>query len=417
MAATDLLFQAGVVFAVLAVGGAVADRYGQSVIPAYIVAGIVVGPNVPQVFGYSFVLVETREFIDLLAELGIVFLLFFIGLEFNLERLAASRDRILGAGAIDVGINGTVGAAIGFALGFSALESLFLAGIVAISSSAIITKTLIDLGWIADPESETILGLLVFEDVVVAVYLAVVTAVALGGNGGGVGDVAGVDLASLDPTGGVGASIAVSLAVLLALVALAVWGTPLLERYLATDSNEQFLVRVVAAAAGVAGLALVLGVSEAVAAFFLGAAFGATDHAHRIERVITSERDLYAAVFFFAIGLETDPALVAGVLEPLAALAAITAATKLVSGYWGGRTYGLSERRSRRVAVAMVARGEFSLVIAALAARPEAGLPNGDTIAALAVGYVLVMGVLGTVLMGSSEALERRFFERRVDGG
>jgi len=414
MAPTDLLFQAGVVFAVLAVGGAVADRYGQSVIPAYIVAGIVVGPNVPQVFGYSFVLVETREFIDLLAELGIVFLLFFIGLEFNLERLAASRDRILGAGAIDVGINGAVGAAIGFALGFSGLESLFLAGIVAISSSAIITKTLIDLGWIADPESEAILGLLVFEDVVVAVYLAVVTAVAVGGNGGGgvggLDGVAGVDLASLDPTGGVGVSIATSLAVLLALVALAVWGTPLLERYLRTDSNEQFLVRVVAAAAGVAGLALVLGVSEAVAAFFVGTAFGATDHTHRIERVITSERDLYAAVFFFAIGLETDPALVASVLEPLAALAAVTAASKLVSGYWGGRTYGLSERRSRRVAVAMVARGEFSLVIAALAARPEAGLANGDTIAALAVGYVLVMGVLGTVLMSSAESIERRFF-------
>lgn len=395
MAATDLLFQAGVVFAVLAVGGAVADRYGQSVIPAYIVAGIVVGPNVPQVFGYSFVLVETREFIDLLAELGIVFLLFFIGLEFNLERLAASRDRILGAGAIDVGINGTVGAAIGFALGFSALESLFLAGIVAISSSAIITKTLIDLGWIADPESETILGLLVFEDVVVAVYLAVVAAIATsGGAGAGTTDLV--------------ISVGRAFAVLVALVLLAAYGTPLLERLLDTRSDEQLLIRVVAAAAGVGGLALALGVSEAVAAFFLGAAFGGTSHAHRIERVITSERDLYAAVFFLSIGLETDPALVAGVAGPLALLVLVTTASKLASGYWGGRAYGLSERRSVRVAVGLVARGEFSLVIAALATRPDVALPQGETIAALAVGYVLVMGLLGTVLMRYSGVIERR---------
>jgi len=410
MAPTDLLFEAGVVFAVLAVGGAVADRYDQPVIPGYIVAGVVVGPNVPQVFSYSFVLVETREFIDLLAELGIVFLLFCIGLEFNLDRLAAGRDRLLGAGAIDVGINGAVGVACGFALGFSGLESLFLAGIVAVSSSALVTETLVDLGWIADPESETILGLLVFEDVAVAVYLSVVTAVAVGGTGGGdVGSIAGVDA--------VWVTLALSVGVLGALVALSVWGTPLLDRYLRTDSNEQFLVRVVAAAVGVAGLALVLGVSEAAVAFFLGTAFGTTEHAQRIERAITSERDLYAAVFFFAIGLETDPALVADVLEPLAALAAVTAASKLVSGYWGGRMYGLSERRSRRVAVAMVPRGEFSLVIAALAARPDAGLANGDTIAALAVGYVLVTGVLGTVLADSSEGLERRFFAASADEG
>jgi CPA2 family monovalent cation:H+ antiporter-2 len=86
----------------------------------------------------------------------------------------------------------------------------------------------------------------------------------------------------------------------------------------------------------------------------------------------------------------------------------VTTASKLVSGYYGGRAYGLSERRSVRVAVALVARGEFSLVIAALATRPDIALPQGQTIAALAVGYVLVMGLLGTVLMRYSGAIERR---------
>jgi len=396
MAAPDLLLQAGVVFVVLAIGGALASRLGQSVIPAYLVAGVLVGPNVPTLLGYEFVLVESREFVDLLAELGIVFLLFFIGLEFNLERLAAARDRVLGAGVIDLVVNGGVGFVLGVLLGFSVVEALFLAGIVYISSSAIITKSLIDMGWIADPESEAILGVLVFEDIVVAVYLAVVAAVAVGASGGGGGT---ADLAL---------SVGRSLAVLAVLVALAAYGTPLLNRLLDTRSDEQLLIRVVAAAAGVGGLALAFGVSEAVAAFFLGAAFGATEHVHRIERVITSERDLYAAVFFLSIGIETNPALIAGVAVPLAALVVVTTASKLLSGYYGGRAYGLSERRSTRVALALVARGEFSLVIAALATRPDIALPQGETIVALAVGYVLVMGLLGTVLMRYSGVIEGR---------
>ena len=399
-----LLLEAGVVFAVLAVGGAVAARVRLSVIPAYILVGVLLGQHSPLVgllppaVPVEAVLIEDREFIELLSELGIVLLLFFIGLEFNLERLVAARDRITRAGSIDVALNGTVGAALGFAFGFTALESLFLAGIVAISSSAVITKTLIDLGWIADPESDAVLGVLVFEDVVVAVYLAVLGAVALGGGGG---------------TLGIAQSLAVALGFIVALVLLAAYGTPLLERALDTDADELFLLRVLGSAVLVGGLALAAGVSEAVAAFFLGAAFGGTSHAHRIERVITSERDVYAAVFFLSIGLATDLALVVAVALPLVALVVVTTASKLVSGYLGGRAYGLSERRRVRTAVALVARGEFSLVIAALAI--EAGL--SPEISALAVGYVLVMSVLGTVLMRESGRVERLVERWRAQNG
>lgn len=415
--ATPLLLDAGVVFAVLAVGGALAARVRLSVIPAYIVVGVLLGthspvaPYAPPALDALFI--EEQQFVELLAELGIVLLLFFIGLEFNLERLVAARDRITRAGSIDVALNGSVGAVMGFAFGFSALESLFLAGIVTISSSAVITKTLIDLGWIADPESEAVLGVLVFEDVVVAVYLAVLGAVALGsagagggaggGGGGSAGGAAGIPGAlGLTGTAAIAGSLAIALGFIAALVALAAWGTPLLERLLDTDSDELFLLRVLGAAVLVGGVALAAGVSEAVAAFFLGAAFGGTAHASRIERVITSERDVYAAVFFLSIGLATDVALVAAVAAPLAALVVVTTASKLVSGFYGGRAYGLNDRRSVRVAVALVARGEFSLVIAALAI--AAGLD--PAISALAVGYVLVMSVLGTVLMRESHRVE-----------
>jgi CPA2 family monovalent cation:H+ antiporter-2 len=387
-----LLFEAGVIFATLAVVGALAVAVDQSVIPAYIVAGVLVGPNVESIAGIPFVLVESREFVTLLAEFGIVFLLFFVGLEFNLDRLLASRDRIATAGTVDLVVNAGVGLAVALALGFTLVESLFVAGIVYISSSAIITKSLIDLGWIADPETETILGVLVFEDVVVAVYLALLSALVVGGG----------------PTA-TALALGRSGALLVALIALGFYGAGLLERVLDTDSDELFLLRVVGAAILVSGIALAAGVSEAVAAFFVGAAFGATEHAERIERVITSERDLYAAVFFFVIGLSTDPSVLPAVAVPLAILVVVTTASKLASGYYGGRAYGLSERRSLRVALALVTRGEFSLVVAALAAGAATTPALGETIPALAVGYVLVMSVLGSTLMRYSHVFEARF--------
>lgn len=393
MAASGLLLEAGVVFAAVALGGALATRFDQSVIPAYIVGGVLLGPNGPVP---SLRLVASSEFIDLLQGLGVILLLFFIGLHFSPSTLVERREAVFRAGGLDL-LNGLVGLAFGFLLGFTALESLLLAGVVYISSSAIITKSLIELGWIADPEAESILGLLVFEDIVIAVYLAVVAALALGGDGG---------------TTGALTTVGVSLAVVAGLALLAFRGTSLVERALDVRSDELFLLRIVAVLALVGGGALALGVSEAVAAFFLGAAVSGTSHAARVERVITSERDLYAAVFFFAIGLATDLSTLYPLLGPVLALSALSVVGKLLTGYLGGQAYGLTERRSVRVAVAMVPRGEFSLVIAALAV--QANLD--PRLSALAVGYVLVMSVVGTTLMSQSARVER-LAERFLGGG
>lgn len=381
-----VLLEAGVVFGAIALGGGVATRFDQSVIPAYILVGLFVGPFSPV---EALSVVETQEFIDLLAELGVVLLLFFIGLEFNVGRLVESRDRMARAGVIDFAANFAAGGLVGLAIGLGPLGALLLAGVTYISSSAVVTKTLVDLGWIADPESEAILGVLVFEDVVIAVYLAVVSALLAGGG-----------LRS------VLVSLAVAGAVIAGLLALATVGTSLLDRAFEVGSDELFVIRLLAAAVLVGGVAVALGVSEAVAAFFLGTAFAGTGHVQRIERVLVSERDIYASVFFFSIGLQTDPSTVANVLFPVLLLAAVTTATKFASGYAGGLAYGLPARRSVRVGLGLVARGEFSLVIAAIAL--GAGLPK---VASIAVGYVLVMSVLGTLLMRYSSPFERVFTE------
>ncbi len=391
MAAAGGLLEFAVVLAALAVAGAVARQVDLSVIPLYIVAGIVVGPHEPtSVGGVPLTLVEEGPALDLLAELGVVFLLFFLGLEFSVDRLHADSARIGRAGLVDFALNFGAGLLLGVAIGWGLVETLFLAGVVYISSSAIVTKSLIDQGWVANPEGEPILGTLVFEDILIAVYLAVLGALVAGSGG-------------LE-----GAAMAVGRAFLFlgALVLVAWYGASLLERAVAVPSDEQFLLRVLAVTTAVAGAALSLGVSEAVAAFFVGTAFSQTDLTGRIEHVVAPARDVFAAVFFFAIGLTIDVTLLGGVLGLLAAAVVLTTATKLVSGTLSGRFYGLDRRRSVRVGLGLVPRGEFSLVIATLAAAQPG--PVGRVIPAFAVGYVLVMSLLGTVLIEYADAVTDR---------
>jgi CPA2 family monovalent cation:H+ antiporter-2 len=392
----------GLAFVAVAVAGALSERTGLPVIPLYVLAGIVVGPSllgalgplpVPLVGAVDVPSVPVDDTVVLLAELGIVLLLFFLGLEFSVDRLVAGWRRMTAAGAVDAVVNFPLGVGVGLALGWTVVEALLLGGVVYISSSAIITKSMLDLGWIANDESEPILGILVFEDLVIAVYLALVTPLVVGG--GDVGSVA-VDL-----------GLAVAVLVVLAVVAYS--GERWAERTLRADSGETFVLRALALAVPVAGVALALGVSEAVAAFFVGVAVASTSHVERAERLLAPVRDVFAAVFFLSVGLRTDPAVF---LDPLGvatlvALVVLTAPSKVLSGFVGGRVYDLPDRRSLRVGLGMVTRGEFSLVVAAVAVQGT-GTVMTETIPALAVGYVLVMSTLGTLLMGSSGRIEAR---------
>ncbi|MFC7205047.1 cation:proton antiporter [Haloferax namakaokahaiae] len=393
------LLEFGYLFVVLALAGAVALRLGLSVIPLYVVGGLVAGPFVAGRVGLPYV--ADTEVVTLLAEVGIVLLLFFLGLEFSLERLLASRQNIGRAGVVDLVINLPIGIAIGILFGWSLVESLLLGGIIYISSSAIITKTLIDLGWIADAESGPILGTLVFEDLAIAVYLSVVASLILGGGG---------DLFAL------GQSLAVAFGFLGVLLVAVQYGTELFERVLDIGGQEAFVLRALAVVIPIAGVALELGVSEAVAAFFVGMGFATSSHKERIERLLAPVRDIFAGIFFFWIGVGTDPVLLGTVVVPLVVAVAVTAPSKVLSGYLGGRIYDLSRHRSLRVGVGMVPRGEFSLVIAALAASGGTTVMQ-EVIPAFAVGYVLLMSTIGTLLMQRSDLVERVLLPDRSAAG
>jgi CPA2 family monovalent cation:H+ antiporter-2 len=408
------LLELGVLFAAVAAVGALARYLNQSVIPFYILAGMVLGPFVTgsltdQYLGRELAVgmsAGADHFIELGAELGIVFLLFFLGLEFNLDRLVANKSLIGRAGTVDLVINFGVGFLLGFLLFGTVIPAFIFAGMVYISSSAIITKSLIDLGWIANDESGPMLGTLVYEDLFIAVYLAVLLALVGGG-----GDISSALI-----------SVGIALGFIAVLLVLVSVGNAWFERLLETDTNEFIILRATGVTVLVAGTALALGVSEAVAAFFVGMAFSSTEYVHEIETLLESVRDIFATIFFFWIGLVTDPALFGGVVGLIAAAVIVTTPTKFLSGFWSGKIYGLDDRRSTRVGLGMITRGEFTLIIAStalVAAAPDVAGPLAAETArqlnAFAVGYVLVMSILGTMFMQYSDVVERRVAAWRGD--
>ena len=391
MATPNLVLTAGLFLTVLAVGGLIAVRVGQSVIPAYILVGSLLGPFGPTLGGVSFTLVESPAFVRLLADLGVVLLLFFVGLELSLASLVRKRARFVRAGAIDIGVSLPLGVLVGLLFGFTLLESLFVGLIVFNSSTVIIAKSLIDLEWIANPESEAILGVIVIEDIITAAVFAVLSAVVLGAT----------DIATL------GATLGQAAVVLLALGLVAYYGGAWLDRAFDIRSNELFVLGVLGATALVAGVGLAAGVSDAIVAFVVGASFGQTSHVERIESLLAPSRDLFAAVFFFVIGLQTNPRVVVSVAGFVVVAVVVTLVGQVVSGFFAGRSYGLSVEQASRMASALAPRGEFSLVIAAFLVTAGTTDALRETIPAFTVGYVLLTSVIGTVLMRNAHLVER----------
>ena len=395
-----LMLLVGIIFLAVALAGALARRLGQSVIPAYILVGVLLGPGIPHAVGpVPMDIVRSTEFIDVFSELGIVVLLFFLGLHVDVEAMLARPRRILAVGTLDLLVTFGAGFGVGVLFGFSTIESLFVAGIIYISSSAVITKSLIETGWAVKEESEPITGILVFEDLAIAVYLTLLGAIALG-NG----------------TGNVAVNLATGFLFLGAIAALGWWFSDRLEALFAAESDELFLLRVVGATTALAGVAHLLDVSAEVTALIVGGAIGLTAHEDRIERLIKPVRDLFVAVFFFAIGLSVGIDSVLAQWPLVLASLPVTVVAGVVSGVLSGWAYGLNDRQSLRVGFGIVPRGEFSLVIAALAASVGGGA-LATVIPEFAVGYVLVMSVVGTLLIQHADGIIDAVWPDAADDG
>lgn len=379
------LSQLAVTIALLGVLGLAASRFGLSAIPAYLLAGIILGPNEP-----SFVrLVQPSEVTEFVAEVGLIFLLFFLGLEFSVERLVRSGRHVGLGGAADVLVNAGLGLLVGLAAFGASFEAVVVAACVYVSSSAIAVKALTDFRRLADDETDLVLAILLFEDVAIAAVLGFVAT-----GGGTVATTAGVSAKALLFVAG-------------ALAASRWLGRPI-GRLLARLELEFFLLAVFGFVAGMGALGHWLGLSEAVGALMAGIVLAESGVREEIEQRFFAVRDVFAALFFFTFALTIDLGKVGEVGWIVLLALGATLVGKVGVGVLAGRLGGFTARQGLNAGAALVAHGEFTIILAQLAAGNAAlAVAVREDIAAFAGLYVLATATVGVVLMKESKRLGR----------
>ncbi len=369
----------GVVVLTLALLARGAGRLGLSAIPLYLLAGLAFGAGGLLPLGLE------EGFIATGAELGVVLLLFMIGLEYTAGELRDGLRSGARPGLLNVVLNFTPGVAAGLLLGWGWIPALLLGGVTFNTSTGIMAKLLSELGRIGNRETPAVLSVSVMEDLTMALYLPLITVMLVG---------TGV-WAGVVSTGGALLTVAVVL-----FLATRYGGT--LSRVLVHPSEEVVLLSVLGVVLMVAGIAGSLQVSTAVGAFLAGLALSG-EVAERTRVLLGPLRDLFAAVFFLFFGLQVDAGALGPVLAPALLLAALTALTKMATGWVAAARYGVATRGRIRAGLALIPRGEFSIVIAGL------GVASGvePALGPLAAAYVLILAMAGPFLARTDGILAR----------
>jgi len=383
---TSFLFiELGIMVIGLAVLARIANRWGFSAIPLYLLAGLAFGKGGLLPVRFS------EDFLHVGAEIGVVLLLFMLGLEYTREELSENLLSGLPAGLMDFALNFPPGLVAGLLLGWGPLAALLLGGITYISSSGVIAKVLADLKRMDNKETPSLVSILVLEDLAMAIYLPLVAVLLIG---------QGLAEAAV--------SILVALAAVGAVLFVALRYGKAWSNTFASQPDEVILFTTFGLILLVSGVAQRLQVSAAVGAFLVGIALSGPI-VHRAHKLIGPPRDLFAALFFLFFGLEVDPATLTPVLGIALLLGVVTALTKILTGWWAARRAGADQAGRLRAGAALVARGEFSIVIAGLGV--SAGLD--PQLGSLAAAYVLFLAVLGPLLARFGEPATRWFLARR----
>ena len=379
-----LILEVGLAILLIAAAGLLSTKLRFSVIPFYILIGMAVGPHAPKIWHLDFSFVESQDFIEFMGRIGVLFLLFYLGLEFSVGRLIRAGKSIAVGGTIYILINFTLGVAYAWLMGFPLKEILIIAGITTISSSAIVAKVLIDLKRTANPETEMILGIIMYEDIFLAIYISIVSGLVLSGSTSLVGILTSAGLA---------------FGFMLGVLIIGRRIVPLFNRALDIRSNELFSLVLFGSLFFVAGLGETIHIAEAIGALLVGLVLAETEHVDRIEHLVIPFRDFFGAIFFFSFGLSIDPASLGGAVWLAIGAVAITLIGNYAAGMLAGRSSGLSPKASSNIGLTIVSRGEFSIIMAKLGA--AGGLMA--IIQPFAALYVLILAILGPFLTKESK--------------
>jgi CPA2 family monovalent cation:H+ antiporter-2 len=397
-----LIPQLAVILVAVAVMSLLSERLRISAIPLFMVAGVILGPFEPFP-----TVIKLDEPLYLLGEIGVILLLFYLGLEFSLDRILQARKLVLTGGVVDLLINGGLGLALGFLLLGPGPEAVLLAGLIYVSSSGVITQALFDFRRLADDETDLVLGTLVFEDLAIALFLGIASGLAVGTAVGGI-------------------DLTLRALIVILFVAAFLIASHFLPRYIDRISprieRERLVLVSLALVVGSAALAEWAGLSAPVGALLAGILLSETEARDRIERHLFGLRDFAAAIFFFTFGLQIDLGSLGSVWSWLLIALGVAVFGKLATGWIAGRMTGFTKRQSFTVGTSLIARGEFTLILAQLAALGTALSPEfREKVVSFAGLLVLVTAGLGVILMRESRTMGRALFgskrRKAPDGG
>lgn len=368
--AAIVFIQVGGVLLALSLLSRLASLINQSAIPFYMTAGLLLGS------GGIFPLTESREFLSIGAEIGVVFLLLMLGLEYSPKELIKNLSKNKSTAILDALFNATPGFIAGWLMGWGPVGAFILAGVTWVTSSGVVVRLLKELGRLSNRETPTVISVLVLEDLAMAFYLPVLSAVAVG--------------ASL--LEGV-ISVTVAIGLVTAIIAISYFWGKTISKFFSTTNIESLIIGVAGLAILVAGLATEVKVSSAVGAFLVGISLSGKVAAEASNR-LRPLRDFFGSLFFVYFGIQTNPADIPPALLPAAALAAVTMATKFLTGYLAARKNQIGIPGRWRAGLTLTPRGEFSIIIAGLAI--SAGL--NQAIVPFAATYMLMTVIAGPVL-------------------
>ncbi|RIX50954.1 cation:proton antiporter [Paenibacillus nanensis] len=381
-----LVLEVGTALLLVALASLLAGKLKLSIVPFLLILGMLVGPHAPVIGVFDFTFIQSQPVISFLGRIGVLFLLFYIGLEFSVSKLMKSGRSIVFGGSVYVALNFVIGLAYGFLVNFPLYETLIIAGMLSVSSTAIVAKVLVDLKRTGNSETELILGMILFDDLFLAVFLSIMSGLLLGG---------------ATSIGGVFLSVAISMGYMLIFFVIARKGPPLLNKILNITSNEIFIIVVFSLLLFISGLSEKLHVAEAIGALLFGLALSETEHSKRIEQLVIPFRDFFGAVFFFSFGLSIDPTTLGEAAWIAVGAVLLTIIGNIMAGMIAGRNAGLSYKASTNIGLTVMARGEFTIIVANLGL--SAGLmPLLKPFSAL---YVLVLAIVGPLLAKESKPI------------
>lgn len=370
----------GALLLIAYVFGRLGKLIGLPAIPVYMLIGLLASPHT----GWMPFKFDSSQ-IGLIAIFGLILLLFNLGLEFDQDEFLGNAGKLIVSGGSYILVNMAVGLAFGFWVGWGTREALIIAGITATSSSAIVTKLLIELNRLPNRETPMILGVTVVEDIFIAIYLAIV----------------GVVLSGETAIWPVVGKLGISFLFLVVMFTIARWGGKWVSKLFRTKDDELFTILFFGLAVTFGGIGELLGVTDAIGAFLIGLVLGATRYRAKIEQLSLPMRDVFGAFFFLNFGLALNISQFPRVFLPVAGAVVMTVLLNVIAGQFVAWLNKLGPQAGINAAVILQNRGEFALILATLSI--SAGLDS--RIVPFAGLYVLVLSIIGPILAVNSEKI------------